>query len=155
MVRGPDTIADAPWRFALVAVAFLLVAALLVWGLRRRVVVLEDDVLVVKAAMFSRRVAPGTLDLARARVVDLAEHVELKPTLRTLGMALPGFKAGWYRMRKGGNGFYLLTAQRRVLWLPARDGSDLLLSLEQPQVLLQRLREIPAWPAQDRPRKPR
>lgn len=142
--RGPDSFADAPFQFALAVGIFFLLATLLIWALKRHVVALEGNTLVVKAAMFSRRIDTGTLDLERVRVVDLAEHVELKPTLRSLGMALPGFKAGWYRMRNGGNGFYLLTAQRRVLWLPARSGTDLLLSLEQPQALLSALRRQPA-----------
>ena len=55
---------------------------------------------------------------------------------------MPGFHAGRFRLReKFGKAFCLLTDRHRVLWLPLRDGKDqLLLSLEQPQALLDALK---------------
>lgn len=83
-------------------------------------------------------------------MVDLREHTQLRPALKTGGMSLPGFHAGPFRMRdRLKKGFYLLTDQQRVLWLPQRDGGALLLSLEQPQQLLDALRTV-ARPARGR-----
>lgn len=122
-----------------------LVLAVLLLSMRRRSVELRDGVLDVRGAMFRKRIAASELDLQRARIVDLQEHTELRPFIKTNGMSLPGFHVGHFRLRENlGKAFCLLTDRRRVLWLPARDGkSQLLLSLEQPQALLDALRQAP------------
>jgi hypothetical protein len=111
-------------------------------SLKRRRVRLDGQVLEVVAGMFSNRTPVEHIDLGRARVVDLAERTELRPAIKTLGMSLPGYHAGNFRLRaKLGKAFCLVTDTRRVLWLPLRDGKQqLLLSLEHPQALLDALR---------------
>ena len=119
-----------------------LVFAVLLVAMKRRSVELRDGVLDVRVALFRQRVATTQLDLDRARIVDLAERTELRPVVKTGGMSVPGFHAGRFRLReKFGKAFCLLTDRHRVLWLPLRDGKDqLLLSLEQPQALLDALK---------------
>ncbi len=122
-----------------------LVLAILLLAMKRRSVQLRNGVLDVRGAIYRRQVAVGELDLTRARIVDLAERTDLRPALKTNGMSLPGFHVGHFRLReKLGKAFCLITDRRRVLWLPARDGkSQLLLSLQQPQALLDALRHTP------------
>ena len=119
-----------------------LVFAVLLVAMKRRSVELRDGVLDARVALFRQRVAAAQLDLDRARIVDLAERTELRPVVKTGGMSVPGFHAGRFRLReKFGKAFCLLTDRHRVLWLPLRDGKDqLLLSLEQPQALLDALK---------------
>jgi hypothetical protein len=133
-------------RAVLVTVALV---GLLILGLgaliRRRSVRIEAGLLVVRAAVYTLRLAPAAIHLAQARVVDLDERRELRPRWKTNGYALPGFYAGHFR----GAGlrerlFCLLTDRRRVLVLPLHDGRRLLLSLEHPQALLDALRAMPA-----------
>jgi hypothetical protein len=50
-------------------------------------------------------------------------------------------------MGDGGKGFCLITDNRRVLILPLRDGSTLMLSPEQPRALLDALRHLVERPA--------
>jgi len=128
-----------------IAVPTLVLVGGLIWlGARRRAVELEAGQLTVKAGPHTCRVQIAALDLERARIVDLDEHTGLRPSIKTLGTSLPGYQAGWFRMRdRWRKAFYLLTQRRRVLWLPERgDGPSLLLSLEQPQALLDALNDV-------------
>jgi hypothetical protein len=134
-----STIAKPGLAFGLVTV--VAVAAWTFWGLRRRNVRLEGRQLTVKAAMFNRALDVGELDLARARILDLEERTELTPMLKTFGMALPGFQAGWFLLRDRNQSFCLITSRRRVLWLPTRAGKSLLLSLDRPDALLAALHD--------------
>jgi len=138
--QAPVARAGALPAFAFGLATVAAVAALTSWGLGRRQVQLDARGLQVKAAMFSHRVDASQLDVARARLVDLDERTELKPTLKLFGMALPGFQAGWFQLRDRSRAFCLLTTHRRVLWLPTRSGKSLLLSLERPEALLEALR---------------
>ena len=128
-----------------VSPALLIVPAvlgLLFLAMKRRSVELASGVLDVRAAIFRERTPIADIDLERARLVDLAERTDLRPMLKTNGMSLPGFHAGRFRLRgKLAKAFCLVTDRRRVLWLPLHDGKQqLLLSLEQPQALLDALR---------------
>lgn len=133
-------------------VVIAAIAVLVFWGLGRRRVQLDGQQLRIKAAMFSHRVDIGTLDLQRARIVNLDERIELRPALKTfgMGMTLPSYHAGWFALRNGDRAFCLVTTRRRALWLPKRTGGSLLLSLESPESLLDALRAAAPGPAGQR-----
>jgi len=110
-------------------------------GYLRKRIALDAGNLVVRSTFYTRTVAIGSLQLERARIVDLAEHRALKPAIKTNGYGLPGFRSGHYRMGDGSKAFCLITDHSRVLVLPLRDGSQLLLSPEQPRALLDALKQ--------------
>lgn len=129
------------WWFAfLIALAAVLVAG----SVRRRRVVLDGDRLTVTAGINSTRVRIAELDLDAARIVNLADAPMLRPLLKTVGTAMPGYSAGHFRLRDRSRGFLLLTDRRKVLALPERGGRTLLLSLERPQALLDALKAVAA-----------
>ncbi|QDA58004.1 PH domain-containing protein [Thermomonas aquatica] len=118
----------------------LLLTALVLAMLGRRRITLENGMLVVAAAFYTRKAPVASLDLAHARIASLDERTEFRPGLKTNGYGLPGFQAGHFRLRNRAKAFCLLTGQQRVLILPQQDGAFLLLSPEQPQALLDALR---------------
>lgn len=122
----------------------LLVGVVLHMLLRRRRIQLEQGELRVTATMFRKRVPLGAIDLDRARIVDLDEHTEFKPRVKTNGFSLPAFFAGHYRLRNKAKAFCLISDRTRVLVLPLRDGPLVLLSPEKPRELLDGLREVAA-----------
>lgn len=120
----------------------VLIAIGLSLALRRRRIGIDGGELAIAATFYSRRIPVDALDLDKARIIDLAEHTQYKPALKTNGFNLPGFKAGHYRLRNHGKAFCLLTDLERVLVLPQRDGRFILLSPEKPQALLDALRRL-------------
>lgn len=111
-------------------------------ALRRHRVDIDGDGLEVATTFYKRRLGWNELQLAQARVVDLDEHTEFKPMLKTNGTGLPGLKSGWFRLRNRRKALVAIAGGRRVLHLPTGAGYDLLLQARQPQALLQRLREL-------------
>ncbi|WP_115527312.1 MULTISPECIES: PH domain-containing protein [Xanthomonas] len=110
----------------------------------RRGIRLQDDRLIVRSTLFTKQVPVDQMRLDTARVVDLAEHPAFKPGRKSLGFGYPGFHSGYYRSRQAGQGFYLITQSARVLTLPLKDGSVVVLSPEQPRQLLQDLQQLAA-----------
>lgn len=133
---------EAPAQLLYLAPLVLLLAIGLNLALRRRRIGIDGHDLAIAATFYSRRIPIDALDLDKARIVDLAEHTEYKPALKTNGFNLPGFQAGHYRLRNRGKAFCLLTDRERVLVLPQRDGRWILLSPEKPQALLDALRRM-------------
>ncbi|KAF1709361.1 hypothetical protein CSC70_11175 [Pseudoxanthomonas kalamensis DSM 18571] len=110
--------------------------------LLRRHISIENETLVVGAGLNTRKQPIADLVLEQARILDLDEHVELKPMLKLFGAGLPGYRTGHYLLRNRSRAFCLLTDRSRVLVLPQRDGKYLLLSAEKPRELLDRLRDL-------------
>ncbi len=110
----------------------------------RRSLRLQDDRLIVRSTLFTKQVPVDQMRLDTARVFDLEEHPAFKPGRKSLGFGYPGFHSGYYRSRQAGPGFYLITQSARVLTLPLKDGSVLVLSPEQPRQLLQDLQQLAA-----------
>lgn len=143
LVPGETSAQPLLWAIPLLVVIGLVLAM----SLRRRRIAIEGRELVVAASFYTRRIHLDALDLAKARIVDLDEHTELRPILKTNGYGLPGFRAGHYRLRNLGKAFCLITDLNRALMLPQRDGKlTWLLKPEKPQILLERLRELAAIP---------
>lgn len=134
----------------------LLVAAIasLVWFAldrltRRHRLQLNATGLEVLTTFYRQKLALSELQLEAARVISIDEHPELKPMLKSNGMALPGFRSGWFRSRNFKKLFVATAGGEQLLWLPTSRGHSLLLQPRQPRALLQRLRELAA----DSPRR--
>lgn len=137
-----------------IVVAGTLLACLAVhWflgrALRRHHVALDGDGLAVRTTFYARKLGWSELLLQQARVVDLREHTEFKPMLKTNGTSLPGLRSGWFRLRNRRKALVAMGSGPRVLYLPTTQGHDLLLQPRHPPALLQRLREL----APDTPRR--
>lgn len=130
----------------LLAVAITAPAFLALWWvlrvfMHRRALRASIDALDVRSSFYHCHVDLSALDLEQARVVNLDEHPELRPLLKTNGFSLPGFRSGWFRLRNRRRCFVAMAAGPRVLWLPT-DAHDLLLETRDPSALLSRLRQL-------------
>ena len=122
---------------AVLAVTVLLVL-LPLW---RRRVAFDGRRIRVESTYYTREAPLADFDLGAARVVDLREHTELRPMLKSNGYALPGFHSGHFRLRDWKRrAFCLVTDPSKVLALPHADGRVWLLSFEHPQAVLDILR---------------
>jgi len=124
------------WVMLPATLAIVVVLALI---LRRHRISIVGDTLVIAAGLNTRRIAVGDLDLATARVVDLRERREWRPSIKLFGTRVPGLSAGYFRLRDRSRAFVLVTDPSRVLVLNERSGHRLLLSLTKPQALLDAL----------------
>jgi hypothetical protein len=143
-LRAGLTLPDHLLGPLLVACIALVVCALLAWLMRRHRLRLDAAALDITTSFYHQRLPLSDLQLDAARVIAIDERPELKPMLKTNGMALPGFASGWFRSRAFKKLFVATAGGQRLLWLPTRRGFALLLQPRQPQALLDRLRELAA-----------
>jgi hypothetical protein len=134
----------SPALMLVLQAAVAAVSLTIVLPMWRREAAFDGKHLRVKATFYTRQSALSEFDLAAARVVDLREHTELKPALKTNGFAVPGLQAGHFRLRDKRKAFCLLTDPARVLSLPHADGRVWMLSLTHPQAVLDILRRAAA-----------
>ncbi len=102
--------------------------ALMWWAVDRRSLILTDSELIVRAGFYGRRLPRASLLVDQAAEFSLLDRREYAPRLRTNGIGLPGFRAGWFRLRTNEKALVLLTDPFGVTYLPTRDGYALLIS---------------------------
>ncbi|WP_303638334.1 PH domain-containing protein [Stenotrophomonas tuberculopleuritidis] len=156
-----DNRSNAPWIEITLTPPFFLMGGSAAWSMAvivligaglgvsffRRRVELAGGVLDVRSTLYRRRTAVADLLLDQAEVVDLGRDRRYGIRFKTNGYSMPGFYSGHFRLQGGGKGFALVTDRARTLVIPVRGGSALLLSLEQPQALLEALRKVAATAA--------
>jgi hypothetical protein len=103
---------------------------------------LSDQGLRLRGDLWGRFIPAGELRGAAARIVDLDVERALAPRTRTMGTAMPGYRAGWFRLRDGEKALLYLTDERRAVYIPTTRGHVVLLSPQAPERFVARLRQI-------------
>jgi Bacterial PH domain len=131
--------------YLLLPIFLLLVAvmgflSLTAYGSQRARFVLSDAGLDFRGDIYGGRVPWAALRVQEARIVDLSREAELRPRSRRWGTGLPGYAAGWFRLRNGERALLYVTAWSRVLYVPTSAGYVLVLSPQHPDEMLADLR---------------
>ena len=123
MIAAP---ARAVWMFWGVALLGLGLAVLFTWlavSTGRVRFEISDQSLHIRGDLFGRSIPTRLLEIERARVLDLGVEQEYRPRWRTLGTAVPGYRAGWFRLKNGEKALVYITQERSIAYVPVRPGS--------------------------------
>lgn len=107
---------------------------------------LSEAGLRLRGDFYGRFIPAEALRGNETRIVNLAAERELAPVARTMGTGLPGYRAGWFRLRNGEKALLYVTDGSRVVYIPTNRGYSLLLSAQDPERLVNRLRQIAQAP---------
>jgi hypothetical protein len=124
----------------LILIGVMAIMGVTALGAQQSRVVLTDDALRIRGDLYGRSIPIELLNVDSARVVDLRGEPSLQPVSRRMGTGMPGYSAGWFRLRNGTRALVYLTARDRVAYVPVADGYVLLLSLRDPDAMIRDLR---------------
>lgn len=82
------------------------------------------------------------LDVANARLVRFTAEPGLKPKWKTMGLAMPGCSAGWFRLYNKSKALIFLTDKNEAIYLPTRKEFSVLLSSTDNPALLEALKQF-------------
>ena len=100
---------------------------------------LVEGVLQINVPIYGRTVPLDRIDLESPRVIDMTASREVRLTLRTNGLGIPGYLLGWFRVGQEGRALVALTDRSSVAWVRLTDGTVLLFSLRDPDAFLDAL----------------
>ena len=123
------------------AVAILLVLAV---TLRHGAVEVSAEGLRLRVPLYGRQLPMRALLLDTARPVNLTAEHDLGLEWRTNGIGLPRYQVGWFKLRNGDKALAAITDPERVALIPSREGFSLLVSVGDPQHLVDALRRFAA-----------
>lgn len=100
-----------------------------IWfALQRRALILTETELIFRTGFYARTLPRSSLRSDLALEVSLVERRDFAPRWRTNGIGLPGFRAGWFRLRNNEKALVFLTDPFHVTYLPTNAGYALLVS---------------------------
>lgn len=145
MTEFPMAPAESRYLWFIIPITALLlgVMALLfatVLGSRSARFEISDEGLRLRGDMYGRLIPWSELRVDEARRVDFSEERGLRPNWRTMGTALPGYQAGWFRLGNRQKALLYLTDRSKAVYIPTEKGYSLLLSPSDPDAFLERLR---------------
>lgn len=131
----------------ILAIVFVLVLLIVVFSLfaysaQNARFELSDHGLRIRSWLYGRFIPRDVLMTAAARLVNLWVEDAYKPRLRTNGVSLPGYNAGWFRLRNGEKALVFMTDASRVVYIPTNRGYSLLVSPAQPEEFLHSIQEL-------------
>lgn len=99
--------------------------------------------LTIKNAIFyGRTIRKDEIAIDGARIINLNEEPAYKPALRTNGIGLPGFQSGWFRLKNKEKALLFVTDYQKVLYLPTTKDYSLLISVTDPETMLEKMKEM-------------
>ena len=96
--------------------------------------------------LYGRTIPVTDLRGGSARHVNINEVREYQPARRTLGTGLPGYRAGWFRLRNGEKALLYVTDPTKVIYLPTRVGYAVMLTPQDPDGFLRAIQVIAPEP---------
>jgi Bacterial PH domain len=119
-------------------VVCLPLAALAVYQIGAGNIAISPDRLNIQAGFYRTSVRLQDLRISEARILPADPKDPTLSYLRTNGVGLPGYDAGWFRLRNGRNAF---VAHRGgdLVYVPTTGNFDLILGPENPETFLKEL----------------
>jgi hypothetical protein len=114
-------------------VALLLLFGYLAYSSRHVEFVLSKEGLRIKRDLYGRLIPLSSIVFEDIRTIDLKRDGEYRMKWRTNGAGLPGYQAGWFKLRNGEKALAFVTDKSRVVYIPTRDGYSVLLSVADPR----------------------
>jgi hypothetical protein len=114
----------------------------MVAGARNSTFELSSEGLRLRGDFYGRMIPASHIKAADAARIDI-DTSPYRPTFRTNGIAVPGYRAGWFRLRNKRKGLLYVTDPKSVVVVPTTDGYDVLLSVIDADRFLDRVRALP------------
>jgi hypothetical protein len=128
----------------IILVALLLLFGYLAYSSRHVEFVLSKEGLRIKRDLYGRLIPLSSIVFEEIRALDLKRDREFRMKWRTNGAGLPGYQAGWFKLRNGEKALAFVTDKSRVVYIPTRDGYSVLLSVADPHQFQDACKQIQA-----------
>jgi Bacterial PH domain len=131
------------WFFAIISlilVGALVLMAWLAWSMQQVRFTVSNDGLLLEGDLYGRLIPLKSLKLDEAVVTNLNTDKDHQPKWRTMGTGLPGYSAGWFKLRNGTKALLYITDRTHVARIPTTAGYTVMLSVSEPAMLIEALK---------------
>src|SRR5262245_30308886 len=138
----------ALWLIGVIPICVLVLVGVSITGssagARRSRYEVSNEGLRIRGGWYGRLIPANQLVRGTARRVDFATSPELTPGRRTMGTGLPGYQAGWFRLRNGDRALLYLTDRSKAVYVATTEGYGVMLSPSEPEKFVAALNALTA-----------
>jgi hypothetical protein len=96
----------------------------------------------LRGDLYGRTIPAAELLGGAARRVSVDAPSEYQPRRRTIGTGIPGYRAGWFRLRNGEKALLYLTDPTKAVYVPTRAGYAVVVSPVDPDSFIDAIRSV-------------
>jgi hypothetical protein len=133
------------WVFLVLLILFIVLTGLFayfIYSSRNSVIELDERGIAIRNSLYGRVIPWSSIRKEGVKVVDLQSSADLKLTGRRNGVGLPGYYAGWFRLRGGSKALAFVTNRRSVVYIPTSEDYVLLFSAKDADRLVGSIRRF-------------
>ena len=127
----------------LIILGLLLLFFYIGYSTRNTKFIVSPEGLRISGTFYGRFIPRDQMQLTLAKPLDLKNLSEYRPSWRTNGIGLPGYGAGWFRLKNGDKALLFLTDKEHVAYVPTTKGYSLLVSVQEPDRFIESLKRLP------------
>jgi len=116
------------WAISIVLIAIIVLFIFIGHSSRNMTFVVNDEGLSIKGGLYARSIPRADIVSEEVRVINLDSETDYKPKRRTNGIGLPGYAAGWFKLRNEEKALVFLTDRSRVVYIPTNKDYSVMLS---------------------------
>ncbi len=87
-----------------------------------------DQGLRIDGCLYGRFIPREQIVPEGVRIINLDTQPEYKPRIRTNGIGLPGYRAGWFRLKNNEKALLFVTDYSKVVYVPTKQDYSVLVS---------------------------
>jgi hypothetical protein len=133
------------WVFSLVIALILIgIIGLFVsfgYQARHAALTVSEQGLKIGPGLYGRFIPREIVEREGVRVVDLNAETGYQPGWRTNGASLPGYQAGWFKLKNKEKALVFLTDRSSVVYIPTSENYSVLLSAKEAGALADAIRQ--------------
>jgi hypothetical protein len=97
---------------------------------RHAVFTVSDQGLSIGPGLYGRFIPRDDIDKSGVKIINLDAEPEYQLKWRTNGVGLPGYAAGWFKLRNKEKALVLVTGRSGVVYIPTNKNYSVLLSVQ-------------------------
>lgn len=90
---------------------------------------LSDEGLRIKGGFYGRFIPKEDIPAEDVKIIDFTTFPEYKPRIRTNGIGLPGYAAGWFKLKNDEKALLFVTDQSSMVYIPTKRDFSVILSV--------------------------
>ncbi len=95
----------------------------------------------IAGTLYGRFIPKDQILTGLARSVNLSVETDYRPSWRTNGIGMPGYGAGWFKLKNGEKALMFLTDKSNVVCIPTTRGYSLVVSVSDPRKFVDSLKK--------------
>jgi hypothetical protein len=119
------------WVLSVILLAVIGLFVYIGYSSRNIQFTINDDGLRISPGLYGRLIPREAIKTEGVRVINLTIDSEYLPKWRTNGVGLPGYSAGWFKLKNGEKALVFLTERTRVVYMPTTENYSVLLSVRE------------------------